>query len=211
MWAAQVAAFEKAGHYCVCVHYPNASGKVTNPDGMDFDAVADAVYRIIKRPDVSADGKVDVVAHDWGAMIAYMLADRHPECVRKMVTVDVAAHVGRLGPKAMLMVIAYQWWLTVAFLLTRYVPWLGFLVGQWMTNACAIYFARAPNRGPWQTGNICFPYYYYWRGMVLGRGGVRPLAGYLERMQHPLLYAYGTKKVHQGSGCVCVWGGGRGR
>jgi pimeloyl-ACP methyl ester carboxylesterase len=67
-----MADFEAAGYHCIRIINPNTNRVVDAPTGVDFDVMADAIAAIIARPDV-ADGKVHVVAHDWGAVFAYTL------------------------------------------------------------------------------------------------------------------------------------------
>ncbi len=71
------------------------------------DATATGAHATATGADATATGAVDVVGHDWGAVVAWALAARHPERVRTLTAVSVphpaalsAAIAGDAGQRA---------------------------------------------------------------------------------------------------------------
>ena len=83
-----------------------------------LDEVVETIRRIVV--EASPDAKVILLLHDWGCFFGYQFAMRHPQLVDRVIGVDIGdagsgRHRGELGRKGMLMVLAYQMWLALAW------------------------------------------------------------------------------------------------
>lgn len=185
--------FSKEGHRCIRICLPNFSGKLQNLWGYDLPVVADAIGNTIIKLQEPSKGKVVLVGHDWGAIMAYMVEKQFPHIVSHLVTIDIGANVGRVAPLAGIAILSYQLWLTCAFLITNLLPFVGPAIGKIMTELCAKYYARAPSYKTDRTGYMNYPYMYLWKQKLFGGdGGVAPLTKYDNTA--PLLYVWGDKK-----------------
>src|SRR6185436_13168207 len=113
LWDAHVAAL--AGRYrCVRTTLPNFDGRRTSRWGYSTDEIVAALAEIIR--ETTPGGKVTLILHDWGCFWGHLLHHRNPQLVARVGALDVAPHV-EPSPAAMLGIIAYQWWLIIAFVL----------------------------------------------------------------------------------------------
>jgi pimeloyl-ACP methyl ester carboxylesterase len=181
LWNDQVAALRDR-YRCVRVDMPNYPDGEQRRWGYDHDTIAEALAACIRS--VSPDRPVTLIAHDWGAYWAYVMHHRHPELVSRLVGLDIAPSV-KPKPHEAVLIAAYQWWLTAAFV-------AGGRAGDWMTRIMAGAFG-APQ--PQAThASLNYPYFYVWRDILTGRRA-RQLAGY--RPEVPVLYVYGARKAVQ--------------
>lgn len=110
------------------------------------------------------------------SIYSYMMEDRRPELVRKIVAMDVGGVV-KPGVLEGLMFVCYQMWLLLAFNL-----------GKPVGDAMARTFARkigAPSAARIATASSCYPYYHTWKDLVRGK---KPKA---MMPKCPLLFLYG--------------------
>lgn len=116
-WRPQVAALAAAGFR---THAPPLRGYLDAPrpahvaDYAIDHLVADAESRVR-----SLGGRAHVVGHDWGGMIAWHLASRHPELVDRLVVMN-APHPARFARALRTPRQALRSWYALAFQL----PWL---------------------------------------------------------------------------------------
>jgi pimeloyl-ACP methyl ester carboxylesterase len=174
LWDAQVAALKE--HYrCVRFTFPgfDAGPRRAYP----FEELMETLRSIV------GGGRVILLVHDWGSFFGYQFAMRHPELVERIVGVDIGDagsrdHLGEIGAKAKLMLVAYQLWLSLAW-----------LVGS---NAMARWMARVigsrndPRSIHAQMGYV---YAMRWFGVA---GGFRGLKVF--KPHCPFLYIYGERK-----------------
>ncbi len=126
LWDAQVATLGER-YRCVRVTLPNFDGERTARRGHSTEEIIDALTACIR--EVSPDDSVTLIVHDWGSHWGHTLHNRHRELAHRAVTLDVAPHV---TPKlwSVPAIIAYQLWLTAAFLIDG-------AAGDWMTRRMA--------------------------------------------------------------------------
>lgn len=113
-WRGQYKILVEAGYRVII---PDQRGfNLTDKTGpYDLDTVTNDVLCLM---DVCRLAKVHLVGHDWGAMVAWTLAGRHPDRVRRLVAVNVPHPAVMLGIIHNLDV--RQWlrsWYAVAFMI----------------------------------------------------------------------------------------------
>jgi pimeloyl-ACP methyl ester carboxylesterase len=130
--------------------------------------------------------RVTLLLHDWGCVFGYQFAMRHAHLVERIIGVDVGdggsrRHRAELRFKAKTMVIAYQWWLALAW---RIGGGLGDRMARWLarTFRCPVDLASVHSR-------MGYPYALRWLGVA---GGLRNAKPFDPPM--PLLYIYGERK-----------------
>jgi pimeloyl-ACP methyl ester carboxylesterase len=185
MWRYQVEALGP-DFRCVMVTLPNFGVEAVQAGGLDFPALAGRLAATIKQ--VQPDGKVGLVTHDWGAYIGYLLEKTHPEMFTKMAALDIGGHLKPAGLKSSLMIVGYQWSLIACWLAGGLIPPLGGVMSRGVGRVVGV-----PAR---QRAEIrsCFnyPYFYFWRGMLLPWKRASLLGWY--RPQCPVLYLFGERK-----------------
>src|SRR5260370_16996451 len=88
-WAKQVDALARAGHLAVAPDL-RGYGLSDAPEGVEnyaIDHLVEDVAAIIKS---FGRSQAHVAGHDWGAMIAWFCAGRHPEMTRTLTALSVA-------------------------------------------------------------------------------------------------------------------------
>jgi pimeloyl-ACP methyl ester carboxylesterase len=186
LWRQQFAALSEQ-FYCVAVNLPNFGSGALKSGGYDFPQLVEGLAATIRQHRVS-DQPVCLVTHDWGAYLGYMLQARHPELINRMVALDVGGHAKPTGFKAVSMILAYQWALIFCWLTGGILPPLG----NWLSRRVGR-IIRVPRRQISELRSRCnYPYFYFWRGMLLPRWK-RSLLGYY-KPGCPLLYLYGKRK-----------------
>ena len=182
LWDAQVEAL-KATYRCVRFTLPGFD--VAKPGhAYSLDEVVDTIRRIVVQ--TCPGERVTLLLHDWGCVFGYEFAKRHPQLVKRVIGVDVGdagsrRNLAELSFKAKLMIVAYQWWLALAW---RLGGSLGDQMARWMAGR-----ARAP-ASPQDIGaSMGYPYAVYWFGV---RGGFGALRSFDPQM--PMLFIYGERK-----------------
>jgi cis-3-alkyl-4-acyloxetan-2-one decarboxylase len=186
LWDGQVAAL-KDNYRCVRFTLPGFD--VSEPGkAYSLDEVVEAITAVVQ---VAAPGeKVILMLHDWGCFYGYQFASRHPELVERVVGVDIGdagsrRNLKELGLTGKLAIVAYQYWLALAWR-------LGASVNGRIGDAMARGMARLlrcptdPRSIGWQMG---YPYAVRWLGAA---GGVRGLRTF--KPHCPMLFMYGEKK-----------------
>ena len=76
-----------ANNYTVIAPDMRGLGDSEKPQtGYDKKTIAEDIYQLVKK---LGNSKIYLVAHDWGAAVAYSYAAAHPEGVNKMVILDI--------------------------------------------------------------------------------------------------------------------------
>lgn len=175
-------------------------GKLAQRWGYSFEEV---VARLRGTVLAAGEGKpVTLVAHDWGAFVAYLFAAAHPELLSAMVTLDVGhMSLRQLSPWDALVICGYQLWLVCVFVVSQLLSsvlgdvMLGLYPWSWV-GPCP-YETNVP-RNPREIHSwMCYPYFQMWVGsslrFLLGRG-LPPVPAFPPAVGVPLLYLYGPKK-----------------
>lgn len=179
LWDEAVAAV--GGTYrCVRVTLPNYDGRITTRWGYDTEEIVQALVALIR--EIASAGPVTLVLHDWGTYWGHAAHHRCPELVSRVAGLDVAPHY-QPDARAVLGIVAYQWWLFGAFM-------MGGPVGNWMTRRMArLFHAPAPEER--LDARMNYPYRNVWADLFTGRAR-KLMEGYWPTC--PLLFVYGERK-----------------
>ena len=85
LWDGQVAAL-KDRYRCVRFTLPGFDPS-PGARAYSFNELLEAIRRVIES--AAAGGKVTLLLHDWGCILGYQFAMRHPELVERVVGVDI--------------------------------------------------------------------------------------------------------------------------
>lgn len=190
LWQPQLEYFSKT-HFCVAVTLPafadDDESSVTPNMGYDFpELVALLIAEIDQQARASHRPAVVLIGHDWGAYLAYLIEQKRPDLVDKLVAMDVGGHFAPSSVGHAVFMISYQWWLAAGFFIGKIAPGLG----DWMTGFVSK-AARAP-RGKNVKSRMNYLYFYMWRGLLLKKYRSSLLLSY--RPTKPILYLYGLNK-----------------
>lgn len=85
-WRYQLPALAAAGYRAVAPDLPgyNASDRPEGVDPYRLDTVVDDIVGLIRE----LGAPVHLVGHDWGGVVAWRLAERHPELLRRLVVMN---------------------------------------------------------------------------------------------------------------------------
>lgn len=86
-WRPALAALAEAGYRAVAPDQRGYSAGARPPDVADY-AISHLVSDALAIADVLELGVFDVVGHDWGGMLAWVLGSRHPDRVRSLSVVS---------------------------------------------------------------------------------------------------------------------------
>ena len=182
LWDGQVAALKDRYR---CVRFTLPGYDLSQPGkAYSLDEVVETIRKVVA--EACPGGRSTLLLHDWGCFFGYQFAMRHPEMVERVIGVDIGdagsrRNRGELGPRGMLMVMAYQVWLALAW-----------RIGGGIGNTMARRMARLL-RCPADPGSIGaqmgYPYALRWLGVA---GGFQRLRTF--EPQGPMLYLYGERK-----------------
>ncbi len=182
LWDLSVEALRDT-YRCVRVTLPNYAGDRTTRWGYPTEEIVDAVEAFVRE---AGRGKpVTLVLHDWGCYWGHAVHSRAPELVARLVGVDVAPHFKPASARAVLGIIAYQWWLLGAFA-------VGGPIGDAMTRRFAK-LAHVPVPRERLTAWMNYPYRNVWADLLTGRAR-KLVRGYWPTC--PILFVYGEKKPY---------------
>ena len=171
---------------CVLVTLPNFGATAHESGGCSIPQLMNRLERTIAK--VQPSGSIVVLAHDWGAILAYLYEKNNPERVRSMITMDVA---GRWIPtfRELALIVFYQWTLISCWVVGGVVPELG--------KSLAQKFARFAGASEAHVQLIesksIYIYFYFWRMTLFPFFSFRySLLTY--EPQCPVLFLYGERK-----------------
>ena len=148
------------------------------------DALKRAVDRVNGPTTLPADRAV-LIAHDWGAFLAWDLVMRYPGTVSKYIALDVTPFLTRTL-KAAILILAYQYTLIFAYLLPTF-------LGNLVTRFVARVF-KAPGAPATIHADMNFVYGRLHYSMIVDKTQrlPPPPKGWVPTV--PVLYMYGTRK-----------------
>ena len=113
LWAAQIAGLHAAGYRCIAPDIVGSGESDLAPRLRDYRAL-EIVGDQLALLDKLGIGRAHVVGHDWGAVIAWLLAGHHPDRVDRLAVLGVGhpTAYARSGPRQKLLA-----WYTYYFLL----------------------------------------------------------------------------------------------
>jgi len=182
LWDAQVAALKERYR---CVRFTLPGFDLSQPGrAFSLDEVVETIRHAVEQ--ACPGERVTLLLHDWGCFVGYQFAMRHPQLVERVIGVDIGDAGSRhnraeLGFKGMLMVVAYQVWLALAW---RIGGGIGNAMARWMARA-----ARCPAEPRSIGSQMGYLYALRWFGVAGGFRGLKtfdPLG--------PMLYIYGERK-----------------
>lgn len=158
-------------------------GSNSNP-AVEIPQLIENIHSEIK---AFAEGRrVTLIGHDWGAFLSYLLEARDPGMFDSLITLDVGAHIQPKSAVHGIVIVAYQWWLILAWGMGKVSARLG--------DAMAAAVARVL-RVPWPErakARMGYLYFQVWRAALLGGLKKIVLPGY--RPTVPVFYLYGARK-----------------
>jgi pimeloyl-ACP methyl ester carboxylesterase len=194
-WKAQLPAVAEAGFRAVApdMRGYNLSDKPEGIGSYDIDLLVDDVLRLVQALDAP---RAHIVGHDWGAIVAWHFAMRHPEWLERLTIINVPhpAHVPIrwiLDPVQM-----FKSWYVLFFQLPA-IPEQRISDNDF-ANLKRLYFGQKAAFTPEEiegyieaarrTGNMSGPINYY-RAMM--RSALMPRRRTYQRIGHPVLVLWG--------------------
>lgn len=101
-WRHQLLALAEAGYRGVAFDQRGYS-PAARPEGLEHYSVDHLVTDVMAVADAIGGHQIDLVGHDWGALVAWQLAGRYPQRVRSLTAVSVphaAAFVAALASES---------------------------------------------------------------------------------------------------------------
>eukprot|EP00667_Euglena_gracilis_P012019 EG_transcript_12311 len=180
LWKPQVEYFTQHGYTCVVATLPGYGGE--GDSCIDFDQLLALLGDEVRRH--TAPGKrLVLVGHDWGCVLAYLLAEREPALVSHVVALDVGMKTPET-PSFRFFFVSYQLFNVFMYL-------LGHPAGTWATRrflALMRYRARPLLE---VRADLNYLYFQFWRRwMTTGR-----LDWSRAKVEVPIFFAYGRYKV----------------
>ncbi|KAL4465362.1 hypothetical protein ABPG72_016763 [Tetrahymena utriculariae] len=171
--------------------YPNYSERYSKMFGFTQLEVVKRIKEIVDIYQKIKQRDITIVAHDWGAILAYMLDKNYPGYFKQMITLDVAAWLDR-SPKVMKVIITYQFKLALAFIIGFILPFIGNFITDHVVRG---YFKYQPVH--YKRINYRWNYFYVYFIFNTIVAKFKPQAGYLYQYKPniPVVFMYGEKKV----------------
>ena len=182
LWDAQVQAL-KSRYRCVRFTLPGFDAAKARR-AYSLDELIGFLKTLIEQ--LCPGQKVILMLHDWGCTFGYEFTTRNPQMVSKIIGADIgdpASWRRSCTRRVMMMVMAYQVWLALAWA-------IGGRIGDWMTRAMAR-LARCPSDTAPIGSRMNYPYYMLWFG---GRQSYRRHM-HRFRPECPMLFIYGRRKL----------------
>eukprot|EP00667_Euglena_gracilis_P017463 EG_transcript_18393 len=182
LWQPQVAYFTNKGYTCVVVTLPNHDG-TGGGWGVDFETVVQDLVGAVRKA-AEGPGRVVLFCHDWGCMLGYLIASRHPDLVSHLVALDIGIKMPQT-PSFTFFFASYQLFNLLTFL-------LGHPAGTWAQRSFLSMMRYRARPLTEVTPSMNYMYYHFWRRFLLSGG--KPL-GRIAKITTPLFFAYGTRKM----------------
>ncbi|CAB9498852.1 expressed unknown protein [Seminavis robusta] len=142
---------------------------------------------------------IDLCAHDWGSIYAYIYVQQHPEIIRKFVSLDIGLMEANEMPFGnTLKTVAYFLCFALAFIVRNLIsasiaskvielyPWKS--IGP-MTSVDTRIFLQTPKNNP----HTCYPYFQFIKGKLTKLDLKNPIT--FDKIKSvPHLFLFGTKK-----------------
>jgi len=183
LFSKQYPAFEQ-DYRIVSMVLPNYTKEAPFPQGTGLlgtplDTLADLFIATVK----STCGATPplLVAHDWGAIVAYLALSKEPRLVARLVALDIGQHSSPTL-KGIFILCAYQWTLIASYFMPS-------LIGNCLTRLVARLF-KAPGAAVAHAG-MNYLYVQVWRMLLTGTA--KPLQKW-DPPKVPILYLYGLNK-----------------
>lgn len=169
---------------CVRFTLPGFEAGAVPRQAVPLQALLDLLDEAID--ELSPTQPVTLLLHDWGCFFGYQYAMRHPQRVERVIGVDIGdigsrQHRAQLGLRALLGIVAYQWWLALAW---RIGGRLGDGMSRWMARRF-----RAPAPQAHIRATMGYPYAMAWFGVAGGFGRPRAFQPAV-----PMLFIHGERK-----------------
>ena len=181
LWDAQVAAL-KDRYRCIRFTLPGFDPSHVRR-ARTLGELIEFLRALIERH--SPGGRTILLLHDWGCLLGYEFAMRHPGMVSRIVGVDIGDPKSlrrAMTARGKFLSFAYQVWLALAWK-------IGGAFGDWMTRAMARW-ARCPSDPAPVGSHMNYLYYLMWFGRSDAfRGQVQRF-----RPACPMLFIYGRRK-----------------
>ena len=201
MWTNCIAEMTTLGYRCVNVALPGyeMSPSASKFAPQSFDKMCERLRETISAS--QAENPV-LIAHDWGAIIAYLYLQKHPKDFSKVVCLDIG-----LAPKSLLravMVLTYQGALVLGYFFGRGLGdfWVRFISRFVMRQP------RYPNQSrvvarhawlywqAWKEAGTFGPLFYYYRNRI---------ASWNPDPEVPFLFLYGKDMFRLGQFHSLEW------
>ena len=181
-------------YYCCALRLPNSGESGNNGIPATFNEIVFLVYRTIKliqQRRGRCHDKVILVGHDWGAYLAYLFERDYPECVDRLVTIDVGYDFS-FNLLDTIITLMYQWYLAFSFMVGLIFPRIGTQLVRLFASAC-----QHGEGTPTPLNRIycnSAQYYAYFHLAYWFSPAVNPLSPLLDNYKPrcPLLYLYPT-------------------
>ncbi len=163
LWQHQIEYFKK-NYHCAVFDYSQFATHTPNRLSVSLDDLENAIIEQISSilSDMNKKSFI-LVAHDWGAYLAYRVQDRLPKQTEKLVTLDVSGNVSSLNIFNMFKVTIYQWYLAFMYMIGDCTPRLS----NYFTQALAR-IMRCPSRDLINTHSNYY-YFSFWKNFFTGK------------------------------------------
>jgi pimeloyl-ACP methyl ester carboxylesterase len=189
VWEPQIEAFV-GRHHCVRVTLPGYGDEDDAPRGFDFPELVDRLVASIEAVcEERGEEQVVLVGHDWGAYLAYLVEQRCPQRIERLVTLDVGGHMRPTRLRDAALIAAYQLPLVATWLARRALPRVANRVSHTVASRVG---APLHHRARPVDARASYPYFYLWRGLTVPAYRDRLLRRCEPRC--PTLYLYGKRK-----------------
>lgn len=178
VWSKQIEHF-KGQYNCVPLTLP---GFGDQEDQKDFPELIDFLVQEISK----LQTPVTLVAHDWGAYLAYLVEQKNPTLIKAIVGLDVGGHVVPRNIQELVFMPSYQIWLASAWLMRKSLPKVANRMSQMFAS-----IAEAPHSGKVEARKN-YIYYYVLKTLLNPKSHKNLLINY--KPQCPILFIYGEKK-----------------
>ena len=185
LWKHQLATLETE-YRCVLITLPNFGDAPYEQGGCSIPQLMKRLERTIDK--IESKEQILFLAHDWGAILAYLYEKNNPQRVRSMVVMDVG---GRWipSPREVISIVFYQWTLIGCWFVGGVHPKLGTDLARRFTRK----LGAPEDHVELIESKSIYIYFYFWRMSLFPFLSLRYLLTTYEP-QCPVLFLYGEKK-----------------